>query len=283
MSNTRFTFFGVVLTLVTLGVGWGFGHRWRKRTLPERRDMGTLLFQVHCASCHGAEGKGDGFAAAALNPPPRDFASRPWRFEPTTAAIRRVTLDGIPQTAMPGFAKSLSAEDVEALVAHVQRLAGNAPGGGEPNGLRAAGFTDLRRAPPPPLTLIDADDNSFDLATSRGRLLVLHFWGTSCIHCVKEIPALVELERMHGDKLQVIHICADGEDAKAAQEYLSGVAPGVRTYVDADGLGLARFEVHALPTVWLIAADGKAIARASGAKDWRSPTLTDVIRRNLPN
>jgi mono/diheme cytochrome c family protein len=27
-----------------------------------------------CASCHGAKGKGDGPAAAALNPKPRDFA-----------------------------------------------------------------------------------------------------------------------------------------------------------------------------------------------------------------
>ena len=28
-----------------------------------------------CASCHGATGKGDGVAAAALNPKPRSFAS----------------------------------------------------------------------------------------------------------------------------------------------------------------------------------------------------------------
>ena len=36
---------------------------------------GRLVYQVYCVACHGAEGHGDGPAAAGLKPPPRDFAS----------------------------------------------------------------------------------------------------------------------------------------------------------------------------------------------------------------
>ncbi len=37
---------------------------------------GAATYKMFCASCHGATGKGDGAAAAALNPKPRDFADK---------------------------------------------------------------------------------------------------------------------------------------------------------------------------------------------------------------
>jgi len=36
-------------------------------------DMGSEFYQRYCASCHGLEGKGDGPAAAVLEPPPKDL------------------------------------------------------------------------------------------------------------------------------------------------------------------------------------------------------------------
>jgi mono/diheme cytochrome c family protein len=39
-------------------------------------EQGKKAAQVNCASCHGASGKGDGVAAAALNPKPADWTSK---------------------------------------------------------------------------------------------------------------------------------------------------------------------------------------------------------------
>ena len=36
-------------------------------------DKGRELYSANCSSCHGDNGKGDGPAGAALNPPPRDY------------------------------------------------------------------------------------------------------------------------------------------------------------------------------------------------------------------
>lgn len=39
-------------------------------------EQGKKVSVVNCASCHGAAGKGDGAAAAALNPKPADWTSK---------------------------------------------------------------------------------------------------------------------------------------------------------------------------------------------------------------
>ena len=42
----------------------------------ETVEKGKKVAQVNCVSCHGAGGKGDGAAAAALNPKPADWTSK---------------------------------------------------------------------------------------------------------------------------------------------------------------------------------------------------------------
>ncbi|HNN91445.1 MAG TPA: cytochrome c [Pseudomonadota bacterium] len=50
--------------------------RGRRNPLPAATaTAGAALFAANCAVCHGPLGRGDGLAAAALNPPPRDLTS----------------------------------------------------------------------------------------------------------------------------------------------------------------------------------------------------------------
>src|SRR5262245_209180 len=67
---------------------------------PGPHARGRLVFQVHCARCHGPEGRGDGPDASALRPPPRDLTAGPWRTPSTRDAVRRTVAEGIPGTMM---------------------------------------------------------------------------------------------------------------------------------------------------------------------------------------
>jgi mono/diheme cytochrome c family protein len=275
----------------TLSAGWWFGTQLRKPPEPTpapapAADRGPLVYQAYCASCHGPDGHGDGASAAELRPPPRDFAARPWRTEPTPEAIRRATLDGIPGTGMASF-RTLPPADLDAVVAHVHRLATAGPvavqtPSADEKALAAAGFVSLLGTAPPPLALTDAAGRSVRLKDHAGKLVLLHFWGTGCAHCIKEVPALTALERRHPGRLAVLHVCTDEDDAAAAQAVLDRVAPGAAAFTEETGLGVARYGVQSLPTVWLVGPDGTAVGRAAGARDWAADPQAKLIEHFLP-
>lgn len=86
---------------------------------PALADKGKTIFSVNCASCHGTTGKGDGPAAAALNPKPRDFTAGYWRYGGGVARIVQTITNGSPGTAMPPF-PGIPVEDRFALAHYVR-------------------------------------------------------------------------------------------------------------------------------------------------------------------
>ena len=78
---------------------------------------GRTLYHLHCADCHGIEGKGDGPGARDLEQDPGDL-SKP--INATDAELVAYVSKGSGD--MPGFGNKLTAEELGALVGYVRLL-----------------------------------------------------------------------------------------------------------------------------------------------------------------
>ena len=243
---------------------------------------GEVLFQVHCAKCHGSEGRGDAEAAAKMIPAPRDFASRPWKFEPTSPSIARVIERGSPGSTMPAFAATLSTEEIAALTQHVLSLSTpDIATADDP--FASAGFarvTTKRVAPELKLEL--PNNGQLALSELRGRLVLLNFWGVTCPHCLERMPALAKLQLRFAEReLTILNICADEADLASALAVWPEEAKSLTVAVDSTGLANSRYEVSLLPTIWLIDRDGKLLAKTQGARDWNDQRLVKLLEECL--
>jgi cytochrome c553 len=90
-------------------------------------DKGKSLFSALCTSCHGQTGKGDGPAASALNPKPRDLTDKAY-----TAALKDQYLFDLIQKGgaavgksplMPPLGSQLKEGDIRDVIAYLRSLA----------------------------------------------------------------------------------------------------------------------------------------------------------------
>lgn len=71
---------------------------------PEMITNGKALFQNNCASCHGAEGNGDGATGLTLNPKPRNFHSAEgWKNGRKISEIFKTLQKGVTGSAMSPY------------------------------------------------------------------------------------------------------------------------------------------------------------------------------------
>jgi len=93
---------------------------------PGDPSAGKAVFQQNCVICHGNAGKGDGPAAAGLNPKPANFSERLASTE--DKQLKVVTNGGGAEKLsplMPSFGDALSAQQIRDVVAFVRNdLAG---------------------------------------------------------------------------------------------------------------------------------------------------------------
>ena len=89
---------------------------------PEKK-RGAYLYERHCMSCHGAQGKGAGELAQRLDPPPTSFRHAPQRSRLSAHHIYNVLLTGLPSGSMVSLEKVLTKTDLWSLAYYALFLA----------------------------------------------------------------------------------------------------------------------------------------------------------------
>jgi thiol-disulfide isomerase/thioredoxin len=134
----------------------------------------------------------------------------------------------------------------------------------------------------PNLVLTAADGTTLDLATLRGRPVLLDLWATWCGPCLLEMPTIDRIHR-YGKQAGLVVLGIDQDKNPAdALAYLKKENYGWADYHDGkdgkyNGVGL---KVPGMPAMLLIGADGKIAYLHSGADDEQG--LVTAVRRLGP-
>lgn len=87
---------------------------------------GQITYQTFCAVCHGPEGKGDGVAAAGLDPQPASLSDRAMMMELSDGYLYwRITHGGQDppfESAMPAWEDGLGEEKIWQVIAYLRTL-----------------------------------------------------------------------------------------------------------------------------------------------------------------
>ena len=71
----------------------------------------------------------------------------------------------------------------------------------------------------PDLKVKDLDGRELTLQTYKGRVVLLNFWATWCGPCRAEIPSLIRIQEAYKDRLQIIGMDVDDDDAERLRAF----------------------------------------------------------------
>lgn len=134
---------------------------------------------------------------------------------------------------------------------------------------------------PPEFSGQTLDGKTVSLAGLRGRVVLLNFWATWCLECRPEMPLFERLHReLSAEGLSVVGINAR-EGTAAIQRYAKELGLTFRLVLDPKGEINAAYGVIGLPTTFLVARDGRAVARGVGPREWDGKQAIAIIRTLL--
>jgi peroxiredoxin len=121
-----------------------------------------------------------------------------------------------------------------------------------------------------------------DLASFRGRLVVVNFWATWCPPCVEEMPSLERLHRkLAPEGLVLLSVSAD-EDEPTLRRFVAAHGLTFPVLRDPGGAGPAQaYHTTGYPETFVIDGKGVLVDSYIGPAEWDTPEAVAHFRELL--
>ena len=148
-------------------------------------------------------------------------------------------------------------------------------------GAQAAGFEARAATPAPELKAQDLTGTTRTLADYRGKVVLLNFWASWCPPCLREMPSMERLRlQMKGRPLAIVALDS-AETPEEVNAFLSKMKLGFPILLDPDGSNTRRWKVFALPTTFLLDAQGRVRYVLTGPTEWDEGEAFELIESLL--
>lgn len=128
-------------------------------------------------------------------------------------------------------------------------------------------------------SLKDIDGDSFELKSTKGHWVFLHFWASWCGPCRKEMPAIQLLADILQDESFEIIMINTAEDENTVFTFLAETNVELKCLMDADGQVTEAWKPRGLPTTFIINPQGEVKYQAIGGREWNRPEYVNFLRQ----
>lgn len=133
----------------------------------------------------------------------------------------------------------------------------------------------------PDFSLSDLDGKIVTLASLKGKVVLLDFWGTWCKWCVKAMPKLQAVhEHFKGKDVIVLGISCQEPPNANPKKFMQDNKVTYNSLLKGEEVA-RQFGVEGYPTLYVLGKDGKIISSKSGYSETMDKDLIELIEKNL--
>ncbi len=127
-----------------------------------------------------------------------------------------------------------------------------------------------------------ATNDTVQLRSYRGQVVLLNVWATWCQPCRVEMPSIQRLHDSFGRQgLRVLAVSIDEQDADVVREFQRSYELTFDILHDRSRAIERVYQTTGVPETFVINREGRIVKKMIGAHEWDSPANRDLIRRLL--
>lgn len=136
--------------------------------------------------------------------------------------------------------------------------------------------------PAPAFDLPALGGGTISLASLKGKVVVLDFWATWCGPCLKELPEYAQFWRKNRPRgVEVVGVVIDSGEPEEIRSFVQDEAIPYPQVLGDDKVALAYGATDALPTTFVISADGTLRRKLIGGGPGKFETLQKIVDEAL--
>lgn len=137
--------------------------------------------------------------------------------------------------------------------------------------LAVGGYVAFNQAPrAPDVTYVTIKGDKITSQSLRGKVVMVNFWATSCVSCVREMPQMVETyNKFKGQGMEFVAVAMEYDRPDHVINFTNARQLPFTVALDSGG-GIAKAfnDVKMTPTTFVIDQDGKILKRYVGEPDF---------------
>ena len=137
----------------------------------------------------------------------------------------------------------------------------------------------------PDISWKDTNDNNVTLELFDGKVVLLNFWASWCLPCIRELPSINRLQaKLGGDKFTVIALNIDRGGKPIANRFRRKLKlDKLDLHIDQKNTVARLLKIKVLPTTIVFDSKGREVGKMEAAAEWDTKEALSLIQYFINN